>query len=88
LKNTFNFTHAGLNCILSAKAGPFTGPNEFSLFLAKFETECPYSGEKRRVTYFYRQVTGKPPADPVSALDITLFYSLALVTLFGIHMIN
>jgi hypothetical protein len=34
-------------------------------------TECPYSGDKRRVTYFYRQVNDTPPADPVSPLDIT-----------------
>ena len=38
---------------------------------AQFQTECPYSGDKRRVTYFYWQVYGKPPADPVSPLDIT-----------------
>jgi hypothetical protein len=38
---------------------------------AQFQTECPYSGDKRRVTYIYRQVNGKPPADPVSPLDIT-----------------
>jgi hypothetical protein len=71
LKNTFNFTREGLNRALSAKAGPFTGPNECGLFFAKFHTECPYSGDKRRVSYFYRQVNGKPPADPVSPLDIT-----------------
>jgi hypothetical protein len=71
LKNTFNFTCEGLNRALSAKAGPFTGPNEFSLFLAKFQTECPYSSERRRVSYFYRQVNGKHPADPVLSLDIT-----------------
>ena len=71
LKNTFNFTREGLNRALSAKAGPFTGPNEFGLFLAKFQTECPYSGERRRVSYFYRQVNGKPPADPVLSLDIS-----------------
>ena len=39
--------------------------------MAQFQTECPYSGERRRVSYFYRQVNGKPPADPVSPLDIT-----------------
>ncbi len=71
LKNTFKFTREGLNRALSAKAGPFTGPNEFSLFYAKFYTECPFSGNKRRVSYFYRQVNGMPPADPVSPLDIT-----------------
>ncbi len=71
LKKAFNFTREGLNHTLSAKAGPITRPNESGLFLAKFQTECPYSGDKRRVTYFYRQVNGKPPADPVSSLDIT-----------------
>ncbi len=71
MKNTFNFTREGLNRALSAKAGPFTGHNQFSLFYGKFYTECPYSSDKRRVSYFYRQVNGKPPADPVSSLDIT-----------------
>jgi hypothetical protein len=71
LKNTFNFTRGGLIRALSAKSGPFIGPNECGLFLAKFQTGCPYSGERRRVSYFYRQVNGKPPADPVSPLDIT-----------------
>ena len=72
-KYTFKFTREGLNRALSAsaKAGQFTGPNELGLFLAKFQTECLYSGDKRRVTYFYRQVNGTPPADPVSPLDIT-----------------
>ena len=65
MKNSFNFTREGLN-----RAGPFTGPNEFGLFLAKFQTECPYSGERRRVSYFFRQVNGKHPADPVLSLDI------------------
>jgi hypothetical protein len=50
LKKAFNFKREGLNRTLSAMAGPFTGPNEFGLFLAKFQTECPYSGDKRRVT--------------------------------------
>jgi hypothetical protein len=71
MKNTFNFTHEGLNRALSAKAGPFTGHNQFSLLYAKFYTECPYSGDKRRVSYFYWQVNGEPPANPVSPLDIT-----------------
>ncbi len=51
LKKAFNFTREGLNRTLFAKAGPITGQNEFGLFLAKFQTECLYSGDKRRVTY-------------------------------------
>ncbi len=71
MKKTFTFTRVGLTRALSAKAGQFTGPNQLGLFLAKFTTECPYSDERRRVSYFYRQVNGKPPADPISPLDIT-----------------
>ncbi len=66
LKITFTFMRVGLSHALSAKAGPFTGPNEFGQFLAKFTAECPYSGssgERRRVLYFYRQVNGKPPIE-------------------------
>ena len=70
LKKAFNFTCEVLNRILSAKAGPFTGPNEFGLFVANIYVECPYSGKKRRVSYYFRQVNGKPPADPVSASDV------------------
>ena len=72
LKKTFKFTRGALNRALSSKAGPFTGHNEFGLFLAKFTTECPYlPGKRRLVWYFYRQVNGKLPPDPVSPLDIT-----------------
>jgi hypothetical protein len=56
LKNAFNFTRVGLIRALSAKAGPFHDPNEFGLFLAKFYTQCPYSGEKRKVTYYSFQI--------------------------------
>ncbi len=70
LKNAFTFTRGGLTRALSAKAGPFHGPNEFGLFFEKFHTQCLYSGKKRQVTNFYRQVNGKPPSDPVSPVDI------------------
>jgi hypothetical protein len=59
-----------LNGTLSAKAGPCNGPNEFGLFVAKIYLECPYSGEKRRVSYYFRKVNGRSPADPVSASNI------------------
>ncbi len=50
LKKAFNFTREGLNRTLSAKAGPITGPNVFGLFVAKIQSECPYSGDKRTFT--------------------------------------
>jgi hypothetical protein len=71
LKKTFDFTREGLNRALSAKAGPCTDPNEFGLFVAKFSVKCPYSYQKRRVSYYFRQVNGKPPSDPICALDVT-----------------
>jgi hypothetical protein len=61
----------GLNRALSAKAGPCTDPNEFGLFVAKFSVECLYSYQKRRISYYFRQVNGKPPSDPICALDVT-----------------
>ncbi len=72
LKKTFNFTWEGLNRTLSAKAGPCTGQNEYGLYFVKFQTECPYSGNKRRVSFYFRQATinDNPPDDPVSAADI------------------
>jgi hypothetical protein len=72
LKKTFNFTREGLNRALSAKAGPCTGQNDYGLYVAKFSTECPYSGDKRRVSFYFRQATinDNPPDDPVSAADI------------------
>ncbi len=72
MKKTFNFTCEGLNRALSAKAGPCTGQYDYSLYYAKFQTECPYSGDKRRVSFYFRQATinGNPSDDPVSAADI------------------
>jgi hypothetical protein len=37
----------------------------------KFSVKCPYSYQKRRVSYYFRQVNGKPPSDPICALDVT-----------------
>ena len=71
LKKTFGFTCEGLNRALSAKAGPCIGPNELSLFMAKFSTECPYSNQRRFVSFYFRPANGKPPSDPKCAQDVT-----------------
>jgi hypothetical protein len=71
LKNTFVFTREVLKCVLSAKAGPCIAPNELSLYRAKFCTECPYSNQRRIVSFYFRQVNGKPPSDPKCAQDVT-----------------
>ena len=71
LKNTFVFTREALNRVLSAKAGPCIAPNELSLYSAKFCTECPYSNQRRIVSFYFRQVNGIPPSDPKYAQDLT-----------------
>ena len=71
LKNTFVFTREALNRVLSAKAGPCIAPNELSLYSAKFCTECPYSNQRRIVSFYFRQVNGKRPSDPKCAQDVT-----------------
>jgi hypothetical protein len=56
LKNAFNFTRAGLNHVLSAKAGPCTRQNPHAIYsTAQFKTDCPYSGDRRKVFYYFRR---------------------------------
>jgi hypothetical protein len=70
-KNSFDFTQALLIRAISAKAGPFHRENEHGIFVKQFQTSCPYEDKRWRVTYFYRQINGEPPANPASARDIT-----------------
>jgi hypothetical protein len=69
--NTFKFTRKLLIQAIGAKAGPFHGKHEHSTFSKQFQTSFPYDDTRRRVTYFYRQDNGEPPANPVSSRDIT-----------------
>ena len=39
--------------------------------MAKFCTECPYSNQRRIVSFYFRQVNGKPQSDPKCAQDVT-----------------
>ena len=72
LKTTFNFDRKGLNRALSDKASLCTSQNPHGLYLAKFSTVCPYSGDARRVSYYFRQAANdtQPPDDPQCALDV------------------
>jgi hypothetical protein len=73
LKNAFNFTRSGLNRVLSVKASPCTMQNRHGIYLAQFQTDCPYSGGlRRRVWYYFRQDTknNQPPDDPVCPSDV------------------
>ncbi len=42
-----------------------------SVYSAKFCTECSYSNQRRIVSFYFRQVNGKPPSDPKYAQDVT-----------------
>jgi hypothetical protein len=65
-----HLSREALNRIQSAKAGPCIALNELSLYRAKFCTECPYSNHRRVVSFYFRQVNGKPPSDPKCAQDV------------------
>ncbi len=69
--NTFKFTCKLLIQVIGAKAVPFHGKHEHSIFSKQFKTSCLYNDKRRGVTYFYRQVNGELPADLVSSRDIT-----------------
>ena len=72
LKKAFNFTRQCLNRALSVKARPCTVPNPLGIYAAQFTTLCPYSGDRRRVWYYFRQDinNNEPPDDPVSVSDV------------------
>jgi hypothetical protein len=68
--NTFKFTRKLLVQTIVGKAGLFHSKNKHGLFIKQFQTSCPFDDMRRRVTYFYWQISGKPPDNPVCALDI------------------
>ena len=72
LKKGFNISRTGLNRVLSAKSGPCTVQNPHAIYVAQFKTDCPYSGDRRKVFYYFRQDTNnnEPPDDPVSVSDV------------------
>ena len=72
LKKTLTFNRKGLNRALSAKASPCTSQNLHGIYMATFSTACPYSGDFRKVSYYFRRPTNdnQPPDHPVSALDV------------------
>ena len=72
LKKAFNFTRQWLNRALPDKAGLCTVPNPLGIYVAKFSTVCPYSGDRRNVFYYFRQDSNnnQPPDDPQCALDV------------------
>ena len=71
LKKAFNFTRTGLN----RASLPRLVRVRYKIpmpFIAQFRTDCPYSGDRRKVFYYFRQDTNnnEPPDDPVSVSDV------------------
>jgi hypothetical protein len=83
LKKTFNFTHEGLNRALSAKAGPCTGQNDYGLYYAKFQTECPYSGDKRRVSFILDRLLSMTILLMIQSLQLILLMHMLQLISYG-----
>ena len=70
--NSIGFSRSSFNRVISMLASQCGTQNALGIFIHQFQMSCPYdSGQRRKVSYFYRQIIGKPPADPVSVRDIT-----------------
>ena len=58
------------NRAISDHASQCGAPNGLGIFKHHFASSCPYNlGQRRRVSFYYRQVKGKPPAAPSGPHD-------------------
>ena len=63
--NSIGFSRTTFIRAISTIASHCGTQNNQGIFRHQFKTSCPYdSGQRRDVSYFYRQVDGKPPAAP------------------------
>ncbi len=76
LKIAFNFTCTGLNRVLSAKAGLCTVQNPHAIYVAQFKTDCPYSGDRRKVFCYFRQDTNNNEPKMIQCLFQMLLINL------------
>ena len=68
---TIGFSRATFNRAISRHASQCGTQDDMGIFIQQFSTSCPYdSGQRRKVSYFYRLINGKPPANPASVRDI------------------
>ena len=64
------FSREDFNRAISDHASQCGAPNELGIFKHQFALSCPYNlGQWRRVSFYYRQVKGKPPAAPSGPHD-------------------
>jgi hypothetical protein len=68
--NSIGFSRTTFIRAISRHASQCGTQNALGIFIHQFKTSCPYdSGQRRTVSYFYRQVAGKPPAAPSGPHD-------------------
>ena len=68
--NSVGFSRAAFNRAISCRASQCGAQNASGIFLHHFSMPCPYhSGQRRKVSFYYRQVKGKPPASPSGPHD-------------------
>jgi hypothetical protein len=66
------FSRTALNRALGPLARELSPSNTSGIYQKSFTTTCPYDVDKRRrVRYYYRQVHGKRPSQPLAATDVT-----------------
>jgi hypothetical protein len=68
--NSVGFSRAAFNRAILGHASLCGSLNESLIFKQQFSMPCPYdSNQRRRVSFYYRQVAGKPPAAPLDSRD-------------------
>ena len=65
-----SFNCATLNRILTGLSGNHDQSNIMGIYHAKFSTLCPYDGQKRKVSYYFRQVDSAIPSSPTASSDV------------------
>jgi len=63
LSQAFNFRRTDVVKTITLLAGPFNHSNINRIYHKVFKVECPYSGNRRPVNFFYRNRSGPLPDD-------------------------
>jgi hypothetical protein len=66
---SIRFSCAAFNHAISGHANQCGSLNESGIFMHQFLMPCPYERQQRKVSFYYRQVAGKPPAASLGPFD-------------------
>ncbi len=67
--NSVGFSCVAFNHAISRRASQGGTPNDSEIFMHHFHMPCLYEGKRGRLFFYYRHVTGKPPASPSGPHD-------------------